>query len=106
MKVACDVDLCKPKKCGENCLYKKRVEELKDEDITVVNHSLLAKWPYTDEKPMENIIVDEAHNLVEKGYDFFSQEIEYKNFRYFLNCLLYTSPSPRDATLSRMPSSA
>ena len=27
--------------------------------------------------------------------------------RYFFNpCLLYTSPSPRDATLSRMPSSA
>ena len=50
MKVACDVDLCKPKKCGENCIYKKRVEELKDEDITVVNHSLLAKWPYTDKK--------------------------------------------------------
>ena len=24
----------------------------------------------------------------------------------FMNCLLYTSPSPRDATLSRMPSSA
>ena len=23
-----------------------------------------------------------------------------------INCLLYTSPSPRDATLSRMPSSA
>ena len=26
--------------------------------------------------------------------------------RLFSNCLLYTSPSPRDATLSRMPSSA
>ena len=25
---------------------------------------------------------------------------------YFISCLLYTSPSPRDATLSRMPSSA
>ena len=25
---------------------------------------------------------------------------------YYRNCLLYTSPSPRDATLSRMPSSA
>ena len=24
----------------------------------------------------------------------------------FCDCLLYTSPSPRDATLSRMPSSA
>ena len=28
------------------------------------------------------------------------------NLGYFTNCLLYTSPSPRDATLSRMPSSA
>ena len=27
-------------------------------------------------------------------------------YREFKNCLLYTSPSPRDATLSRMPSSA
>ena len=26
--------------------------------------------------------------------------------RHFFSCLLYTSPSPRDATLSRMPSSA
>ena len=25
---------------------------------------------------------------------------------YAMTCLLYTSPSPRDATLSRMPSSA
>ena len=29
----------------------------------------------------------------------------YKN-RWSISCLLYTSPSPRDATLSRMPSSA
>ena len=28
------------------------------------------------------------------------------SFDYFMDCLLYTSPSPRDATLSRMPSSA
>ena len=28
------------------------------------------------------------------------------DFTMFYNCLLYTSPSPRDATLSRMPSSA
>ena len=27
-------------------------------------------------------------------------------FDYFYNCLLYTSPSPRDRTRSRMPSSA
>ena len=29
-----------------------------------------------------------------------------RNFAFFDACLLYTSPSPRDATLSRMPSSA
>ena len=28
------------------------------------------------------------------------------NFGWYSTCLLYTSPSPRDATLSRMPSSA
>ena len=30
----------------------------------------------------------------------------YKMQREYYSCLLYTSPSPRDATLSRMPSSA
>ena len=36
------------------------------------------------------------------------KEITKKGKEYILltNCLLYTSPSPRDATLSRMPSSA
>ena len=82
--VFCDPNLCKPKKCYKECLYKKRVEELKEEDITVVNHSLLARWPYKDEKPIENLIVDEAHNLVEKGYDFFSSEVEYRSLKYFL----------------------
>ena len=28
------------------------------------------------------------------------------NYLHYKTCLLYTSPSPRDATLSRMPSSA
>ena len=32
----------------------------------------------------------------------YSDKVITKNY----NCLLYTSPSPRDATLSRMPSSA
>ena len=82
--IACDPNLCKPKKCYKECLYKKRVEELKEEDITVVNHSLLAKWPYKDEKPIENLIVDEAHNLVEKGYEFFASEVDYRALKFFL----------------------
>ena len=31
---------------------------------------------------------------------------EYRKLYLFFNCLLYTSPSPRDGLLSRMPSSA
>ena len=33
-------------------------------------------------------------------------ENTFVNLDKYGNCLLYTSPSPRDATLSRMPSSA
>ena len=32
--------------------------------------------------------------------------LQLKEFDWVSPCLLYTSPSPRDATLSRMPSSA
>ena len=44
--------------------------------------------------------------------EFFSSPLEIKRevkvpfLGYPYGCLLYTSPSPRDATLSRMPSSA
>ena len=33
-------------------------------------------------------------------------DLEDETVKFFISCLLYTSPSPRDATLSRMPSSA
>ena len=41
------------------------------------------------------------------GDDFYKYDTEQWKFELRSNgCLLYTSPSPRDATLSRMPSSA
>ena len=50
------------------------------------------------------------HPLLDKRlqYDFLLNSLrKRKRFTPWLkNCLLYTSPSPRDATLSRMPSSA
>ena len=38
--------------------------------------------------------------------NFFSVRVNRFHFGKNRSCLLYTSPSPRDATLSRMPSSA
>ena len=51
-------------------------------------------------------------NILAEFNEFFQIEnstsfAEHKyDFDHLPNCLLYTSPSPRDATLSRMPSSA
>ena len=41
-------------------------------------------------------------NIDGKGY----AEADLNNQQKYLICLLYTSPSPRDGLLSRMPSSA
>ena len=41
----------------------------------------------------------QCRNTLKNGY----KQWAYRNYRY---CLLYTSPSPRDGLLSRMPSSA
>ena len=38
------------------------------------------------------------------GHDYYF--VSKDKFSEMIDCLLYTSPSPRDATLSRMPSSA
>ena len=44
--------------------------------------------------------------LRDADYFFKLQQIQWAEHQLTDTCLLYTSPSPRDATLSRMPSSA
>ena len=46
----------------------------------------------------------DAYYFVREGLDFTQQKLT--KAAGAKDCLLYTSPSPRDATLSRMPSSA
>ena len=41
-----------------------------------------------------------------KNSEFYSSTFVFGNMEYDKPCLLYTSPSPRDGLLSRMPSSA
>ena len=52
-------------------------------------------------------IVEETPNDMELGEKI--REMYWKNReleKQYINCLLYTSPSPRDNRVSRMPSSA
>ena len=56
---------------------------------------------FTDQKDLTGIGLTFT---IGKGNDLCCTVIEY--FKEFIICLLYTSPSPRDGLLSRMPSSA
>ena len=47
-----------------------------------------------------------CHWYVAAPDNTFGEGFNWENAPWFDACLLYTSPSPRDATLSRMPSSA
>ena len=49
----------------------------------------------------------QGHRIVEIGcIEIEDRKLTGKTFQVYLNCLLYTSPSPRDRQKSRMPSSA
>ena len=56
-----------------------------------------------------NVDEDQIDDLVDDAIQYFNERhfdgVEKMYLKYKI-CLLYTSPSPRDATLSRMPSSA
>ena len=53
--------------------------------------------------PKDCLLTIKTHILITSGQIELAKEA---NQLFLSSCLLYTSPSPRDATLSRMPSSA
>ena len=53
------------------------------------------------------LTVDASPHVQQELSDFFTFDVPGAKFMpQYRNCLLYTSPSPRDGLLSRMPSSA
>ena len=51
----------------------------------------------------ENVI---GYGWTDDGLTIDGYYVLTKNYKLYYNCLLYTSPSPRDLSTSRMPSSA
>ena len=71
--------------------------------ITVVLLGNLATSPPSFNTDLDAFTPDsDAKTAHERIHENFPNETR----PMFIDCLLYTSPSPRDATLSRMPSSA
>ena len=54
------------------------------------------------------LMAGDSNDFKEKGYTYpkYFLELDNKPLVQNIVCLLYTSPSPRDGLLSRMPSSA
>ena len=86
---------CQPGK--ESCqeCYLTLVKSLLGDDQNVFSLSNVFTSPIKDEP---SSVVVNYHFRFDDGTD--------EVYTWFWACLLYTSPSPRDATLSRMPSSA
>ena len=91
--ICCESEECNLDKCIRNCYLKNRYNQLPFDNITVINHSLLASWPYGEKKKIYHLIIDEAHNLMEKSYDFFSEEFISKEFLDLLNEIENGNPS-------------
>ena len=71
-------------------------------DPVFIGYHLLAKSELTSQVVAKVDPLEKVGNVI--SVDGRQQVIEYSDLPE--DCLLYTSPSPRDATLSRMPSSA
>lgn len=91
--LCCESENCNLDRCIRTCYLKNRYNELPLDNITVINHSLLASWPYGEKKKIHHLIIDEAHNLMEKSYDFFSEEFNSKEFLMVLNEIENGTPS-------------
>ncbi|WP_238917330.1 helicase C-terminal domain-containing protein [Clostridium sp. YIM B02555] len=92
-EVNCDSEQCNLDKCHKPCFLRKRYNELPNENITVINHSLLSCWPYSEKKKINHLIIDEGHNLMEKCYDFFAEEFYSIQFLELLDMVEKGHPS-------------
>ena len=92
-----------------NDSYKSFFEDslsLKDPELyKAINDELIRQQQHIELIASENIVSQAV--LEAQGSVLTNKYAEgYPGKRYYNGCLLYTSPSPRDGLLSRMPSSA
>ena len=74
--------------------------------LSITNDSSREGWelaiPYTEDPAGDNGVAGQ----IDWGTITMAHDCDELYVRYEVTCLLYTSPSPRDRTRSRMPSSA
>eukprot|EP00831_Metopus_contortus_P038287 TRINITY_DN30117_c0_g1_i1.p1 TRINITY_DN30117_c0_g1~~TRINITY_DN30117_c0_g1_i1.p1 ORF type:complete len:120 (-),score=27.32 TRINITY_DN30117_c0_g1_i1:51-410(-) len=98
------------------CLYIKKLGDIMTDFVNVEKNAknlkallgLLSEMPCAKDKLVEGLIHDiHSDNKEEGQLGKALQSKEYLDkWGVYYSCLLYTSPSPRDLSTSRMPSSA
>ena len=78
--------------------YKKRVKINKNAKKVALQYVLARKIKDNEIKVLDKYLIEQPKTKIVAGI--------LKNIGLYRNCLLYTSPSPRDLSTSRMPSSA
>ena len=82
---------------------------------TLIDNLMKQSGSFRENEVIDERLMDSGELEKERGITILAKpaSINWKNSRINIidtpghrDCLLYTSPSPRDATLSRMPSSA
>ena len=96
---------------GAGCFW--GVEVLYEQMPGVINATSGYSGGHLDNPRYEDVLTGETGHVEVVKIDYDSSEVTFNELidTFFIihdptTCLLYTSPSPRDATLSRMPSSA
>ena len=79
-------------------------ESLKIKERVIELHKLINFHSYNYHSLDSPSIEDHEYDALFN--ELLNLEAEYPRYKYSYSCLLYTSPSPRDGLLSRMPSSA
>ena len=86
--------------------------ELPDGSVTTISVIPYKIQIYDFDRSRYCRVLDETHDYyndpdsVSSSSSSLSNHTSINDFLFFYSCLLYTSPSPRDGLLSRMPSSA
>ena len=83
-----------------------RVEKARDSQTEAQEQFKSALEEFASVVQLQNTDLKTAYERLDAEYEDSKDAADEVSSRINKVCLLYTSPSPRDATLSRMPSSA
>ena len=92
------------KRLNINFIKEDEMLKLNQRHLKHDNHTDILTFSYKDQPIIESEIFISIERARENA-KIYSETLENETLR-LISCLLYTSPSPRDRTRSRMPSSA